>query len=156
MRTNNDTTKNIISLLQKKHRYQIKTGRLTSEALAELLKELQKDIKTKAEEWLASPIVPVINATGVIIHTNLGRAMLSHFAAERLASLSQSYLNLELQLSTGKRGLRDEPIEKLIAQLYPGKRCAVVNNNAAAVMLILNTLAEGKEVVVSRGELVVV
>lgn len=135
-------------------RQQIIEGKLTSEALAVLLKGLHKEVKIKAEEWLSSPIVPVINATGIIIHTNLGRAMLSRAAAERLSSLSQSYLNLEFQLSTGKRGFRDEPIEKLLAQLYPGKRCLVVNNNAAAVMLILNSLAEGKEVVVSRGELV--
>jgi L-seryl-tRNA(Ser) seleniumtransferase len=135
-------------------RNEIKSGIITMELLDKALSDIAEEINTRAQEWLASPLVPVINATGVIIHTNLGRALLSQSAAARLASLSRSYLNLEFQLETGKRGARDEPIEKLVSQLYPERSCLVVNNNAAAVLLILDTLACGKEVIVSRGELV--
>jgi L-seryl-tRNA(Ser) seleniumtransferase len=135
-------------------RNEIKSGIRAEEILDKALANIAQEIKARTEEWLASPLIPVINATGVIIHTNLGRALLSQAAADRLASLSRSYLNLEFQLETGKRGARDEPIEKLINQLYPKRSCLVVNNNAAAVLLILDTMARGKEVIVSRGELV--
>jgi L-seryl-tRNA(Ser) seleniumtransferase len=95
----------------------------------------------------------VINATGVIVHTNLGRAPLSPQATEHLLAIS-GYSNLELDLISGQRGSRDSHLEKFLLQLIPAEACLVVNNNAAALLLILNTLAEGKEVLVSRGELV--
>jgi L-seryl-tRNA(Ser) seleniumtransferase len=104
---------------------------------------------------LAAPhLRHVINATGVIVHTNLGRSPWPAVAAARTAELSQRYLNLEFDLDTGGRGRRGEALERLVGQLLPGAAVAVVNNCAAAVLLVLNTLAEGKEVVVSRGQLV--
>jgi L-seryl-tRNA(Ser) seleniumtransferase len=110
---------------------------------------------------------PVINATGVILHTNLGRAPLSEAAIEHIRQTSANYSNLEFDLENGERGHRDTHVDRLFQRLFadtafagqgdatrPGVATIVVNNNAAAVLLALNTLAEGGEVVVSRGELV--
>ena len=96
----------------------------------------------------------VINATGVILHTNLGRAPLSTAAQESLSAFSANYTNLEYEILTGQRSHRDKLIESLLQEVLGCEAATVVNNNAAAVFLILNTLASGKEVVVSRGELV--
>jgi len=101
---------------------------------------------------------PVINATGVILHTNLGRAPLSRVALEHATEIAQGYSNLEFDLETGERGKRDSHLDRLFARLLttPEREVAtmVVNNNAAAVLLSLNTLADNGEVIVSRGELV--
>jgi L-seryl-tRNA(Ser) seleniumtransferase len=97
---------------------------------------------------------PLLNATGVVLHTNLGRAPLPEAAIRRMAEVAGSYCNLELDLERGGRGSRGAHLDPLLALLFPGSAALVVNNNAAAVLLALNTLAEGKEVVVSRGELV--
>ena len=96
----------------------------------------------------------VINATGVILHTNLGRAPLSTAAQESLSAFSANYTNLEYEILTGQRWHRDKLVESLLQEVLGCDAATVVNNNAAAVFLILNTLAAGKEVVVSRGELV--
>ena len=96
----------------------------------------------------------VINGTGIILHTNLGRACLSDKAAQAACSVAGSYSNLEFNLATGRRGLRYTHIEELICRLTGAESALVVNNNAAAVLLILSALTQGGEVVVSRGELV--
>ncbi|NLZ17609.1 MAG: L-seryl-tRNA(Sec) selenium transferase [Desulfobulbaceae bacterium] len=96
----------------------------------------------------------VINATGVIIHTNLGRSLLPPELGELLSTTASSYSNLELNLKTGKRGSRYNHVEALLCELTGAEAALVVNNNAAAVLLALETLAKGKEVVVSRGQLV--
>ena len=96
----------------------------------------------------------VINATGVILHTNLGRAPLSEAAQESLSAFSANYTNLEYEIRTGQRSHRDKLLESLMQEVVGCEAATVVNNNAAAVFLILDTLASGKEVVVSRGELV--
>jgi L-seryl-tRNA(Ser) seleniumtransferase len=96
----------------------------------------------------------VINATGVILHTNLGRAPLSTAAQESLSAFSANYTNLEYEILSGQRWHRDKLIESLLREVLGCEAATVLNNNAAAVFLILNTLAAGKEVVVSRGELV--
>ena len=100
----------------------------------------------------------MINATGVILHTNLGRAPLSQEALRHAAEIAQGYSNLESDLATGERGKRDSHIDRLFARLLSTAErelsTIVVNNNAAAVLLSLNALAEGGEVIVSRGELV--
>lgn len=96
----------------------------------------------------------VINATGVVLHTNLGRAVLSEEAALAAYSAARSYSNLEYDISLGARGSRYDHVEDLVCRLTGAEAALVVNNNAAAVMLILMTMAKGKEVVVSRGELV--
>ena len=96
----------------------------------------------------------VINATGVVIHTNLGRAPLHSSAIDHLVEISKSYSNLEYDLERGERGDRYAHVEETLCRLSGAESALVVNNNAAAVLLVLNTLAEGKEVIVSRGELV--
>ncbi len=97
---------------------------------------------------------PVINATGIVLHTNLGRAKLSTAAVQAIQSVAQDYNTLEYNLEKGSRGSRYSHVEKLISKLTGAEDAMVVNNNAAAVMLVLSTMARGKEVVTSRGELV--
>ena len=96
----------------------------------------------------------VVNATGVILHTNLGRAPLCSDAVERLVAIAKGYSNLEYDLVKGERGLRYDHVQKILCELSGAEDAVVVNNNAAAVLLSLNTLAAGKEVIVSRGELI--
>jgi L-seryl-tRNA(Ser) seleniumtransferase len=109
-------------------------------------------------ERLTSECAPslrrVINATGVVVHTNLGRAPLAGAAAARVAQLSAGYTNLEYDLSAGARGRRDVHAERLLCRLTGAEAAVVVNNNAAATLLVLAALATGREVIISRGELV--
>jgi L-seryl-tRNA(Ser) seleniumtransferase len=97
---------------------------------------------------------PVINATGVVLHTNLGRSLLSPLAMERVAAVGGAYSNLEIDLVSKERGSRYSHVEALLRRLTGAEDALVVNNNAAAVLLALETLAHGKEVIVSRGELI--
>jgi L-seryl-tRNA(Ser) seleniumtransferase len=103
---------------------------------------------------LAPSLRPVINATGVILHTNLGRAPLVASAIEQIRAASTAYSNLEYDLAAGQRGKRDIHTARLLARLAGAEAAIVVNNNAAAVFLVLNALAKGGEVIVSRGELI--
>jgi len=141
-------------------REEISTGRLSSENAVRLaLAGLGEAIERQLESAMAFSLKPVINATGVILHTNLGRAPLAQSALDRISSLAGRYTNLEFEIAAGVRGKRDVHVERLFAQLLnqegvSGIRTVVVNNCAAAVMLALNTLAERGEVIVSRGELV--
>ncbi len=98
--------------------------------------------------------VPVINATGVVIHTNLGRAPLSRAATQAAVNAAQGYSNLEFDLDSGRRGSRQAHLQDLLQQLTGAEAALVVNNNASAVLLGLAALADGKEVIVSRGEAV--
>jgi len=113
-------------------------------------------LKTVATVHLSacSNLRPVINATGVILHTNLGRALLSENARRAVYEIASSYSNLELELTTGRRGSRYAPLEPVLTSLTGAEAALVVNNNAAAVLLALSTLAKEREVVVSRGQLV--
>jgi L-seryl-tRNA(Ser) seleniumtransferase len=115
---------------------------------------LEVEIVRFLELRLAPSLRPVINATGVILHTNLGRAPLAREAIERVAQVAAGYSNLEYDLELGERGKRDVHTDALIARLLGAETVLVVNNNAAAVFLALNTLASDGEVVVSRGELI--
>lgn len=96
----------------------------------------------------------VVNATGVILHTNLGRAPLCEEALQRIIEVGEGYSNLEFDLVRGERGRRYDHVSSLICVLTGAEDALIVNNNAAAVLLVLNTLAEGKEAIVSRGELI--
>jgi len=106
------------------------------------------------ENQMSPKLKRIINATGVVIHTNLGRSPLHESAIEHIARVSRHYSNLEFDLNEGKRGSRYSHVEEILCRLTGAEAALVVNNNAAAVLLVLNTLADGKEVVVSRGQLV--
>ena len=116
------------------------------------------DIERLASSALASTargsLRPVINATGVVIHTNLGRAPLADAAVDRITAIARGYCNLEYDLARGARGSRTVHAESLLTQITGAEAAIVVNNNAAATLLILTGLAAGREVVISRGELV--
>jgi len=107
-----------------------------------------------SKEKIKPRLVSVINATGVVLHTNLGRALLCDDALNHISAIAKTYSNLELNIDTGNRGIRYEAVDGLICELTGAESAIVVNNNAGAVLLALNTLARNREVVVSRGELV--
>ncbi len=115
---------------------------------------LAADAAARLSRRLRPRLRRVINATGVVIHTNMGRAPLAEEAVAAIVDIAGRYNNLELDLSTGERGSRYAHVEALLAELTGAEAAMVVNNNAAAVLLMLSALAAGKEVVVSRGELV--
>lgn len=116
--------------------------------------ELVVRLQDRVRNAFAPSLLPVINATGVIVHTNLGRALLSDAAKRAMMEVASSYSNLEYDLAAGKRGSRYVHAEALLTRLTGAEAALVVNNNAAAVNLTLRTLAAGQEVIISRGELV--
>ncbi len=118
------------------------------------LSQLASNIRNRVETAHFLSLKTVINASGIIVHTNLGRAPLAKEAQDHAAQIAGSYSNLEMDLETGRRGSRDVHVERFLRRLLPAEASLVVNNNAAALLLLLNSFAEGKEVLVSRGELV--
>ena len=148
-------------------REEIASGLLDEQALELALSGIPSAIEQQLRRTLGYSLRGVINATGVILHTNLGRAPLALTAIEHIREASARYSNLEFELESGERGKRDVHVERLFRRLLPEDGTAeaaastradvstiVVNNNAAAVLLALNTLADAGEVIVSRGELV--
>jgi len=117
-------------------------------------KKLLLKIQGRLQVKLEPNFKRVINATGVVIHTNLGRSILPDSARNALVEAGTRYSNLEFDLASGKRGSRYSLVEKLLCELTGAEAGLVVNNNAAAVLLVLDTLAKGREVIVSRGQLV--
>ena len=115
---------------------------------------LAPDIEQKMYELAAYKLRPLINATGVVIHTNLGRSILSDRALRNITNIAGSYSNLEYEISQGKRGTRYSHIKDILKELSSAEDALVVNNNAAAVFICLSTFAREREVIVSRGELV--
>lgn len=111
-------------------------------------------IVKELEQIVAPSLHPVVNGTGVVIHTNLGRSLLAKTACRQMLEVAERYSNLEMDMATGERGERYCHVESLLCELTGAEAAIVVNNNAAAVLLALSGMAAGKEVVVSRGELV--
>ena len=151
-------------------RREIADGRLNDKTLDLALTSLPEAVERQLTQSLRYSLRPVINATGVILHTNLGRAPLAAATLDHIRDTALTYSNLEFDLATGERGKRDVHVDRLFQKLLPESggtgvparpvehrstiSTIVVNNNAAAVLLALNSLAEGGEVIVSRGELV--
>jgi L-seryl-tRNA(Ser) seleniumtransferase len=116
--------------------------------------DLQVEVKKLIQNIDQPSLKPVINATGVILHTNIGRAPLGEKVVEEISKILKGYSNLEFDLKSGKRGSRNRHLCELIKYITGAEDSLVVNNNAAAIVLILNTLAKDKEVIISRGELI--
>ena len=135
-------------LIEEARREALQGGELASES------EIIARIKSRYEKFQNLSLKPLINATGVVLHTNLGRSVISAEILTRAQKIITSYSNLEYDLSEGARGNRYDYIALLCSELFGAQDALVVNNNAAAVFLVLNTFARGREVVVSRGELV--
>lgn len=119
-----------------------------------VIEDIEAGVTTRLARDAAPSLRRVINATGVVLHTNLGRAPLGREAAARVAALAAGYTNLEYDVQEGTRGRRDIHAERLLCRLTGAAAAVVVNNNAAATLLVLTAMAAGREVIVSRGELV--
>jgi len=126
------------------------TSRLPHSLVDDILERVERKLHALSQFRLRR----VINATGVVLHTNLGRAPLCDSVLARLIEVSSSYSNLEYDINKGERGLRYDHVRELLRALSGAEDALVVNNNAAAVLLVLDTLAKGQEAIVSRGELV--
>ncbi|MDD4860845.1 MAG: L-seryl-tRNA(Sec) selenium transferase [Smithellaceae bacterium] len=166
----------IIGLLEKKDIYRQASREMVREACRDVVQKLRDKILTAADRQLPAlssdtasaarsvegiiaglhryKLRRLVNATGVILHTNLGRAPLCPEALDRILEVGRGYSNLEFDLDQGVRGLRYDHVSRLICMLTGAEDALIVNNNAAAVLLTLNTLAEHKEAIVSRGELI--
>jgi L-seryl-tRNA(Ser) seleniumtransferase len=145
-----EVIRNVLS----EYRDSLRQGTIQYENSHLLKKAVISDIISYIKKNARPVLQPVINATGVVLHTNLGRAVLSEAARCAVDMVASGYSNLEINLETGLRGSRYSHVEELLRKLTGAEDCIVVNNNAAAVLLALDTLAKGKETIVSRGELV--
>ena len=135
-------------------RDRLAAGLVAAVTVDEAIHEIELGADARLRASMRPSLIRVINATGVILHTNLGRAPLSEAALARVAAVAGGYTNLEYDVAGGTRGKRDVHAEQLIARLTGAGAALVVNNNAAATMLVLAALAGGREVIISRGELV--
>ena len=135
-------------------REELATGRVAAVTLGDAVDRIERGVEARLRAAMRPSLVRVINATGVIVHTNLGRAPLSEAALSRVRDVAGGYTNLEYDLAAGARGRRDIHAETLLARLTGAEAAVVVNNNAAATLLLLAALAAGREVIISRGELV--
>jgi L-seryl-tRNA(Ser) seleniumtransferase len=135
-------------------RERLASGRVAAVTVEEAVHEIEIGAGARLRAAMRPSLIRVINATGVILHTNLGRAPLSEAALARVTAVAGGYTNLEYDVERGTRGRRDAHAETLIARLTGAEAAVVVNNNAAATMILLAALANGREVIISRGELV--
>ena len=149
-RTSRKHLLNVVREVLEDKRKEILSGHDPELDLPTIWKEIEMKLTAKA----ASHLCRVINGTGVIIHTNLGRSLLAAEALDQIQTTAKYYSNLEFDLELGQRGSRYSHVEDLLIELSGAEAALVVNNNAAAVLLALDTLAKGKEVIVSRGQLV--
>lgn len=135
-------------------RNNIKEGVLDEEEVLKIIDELPEKIRRRSIENDKFKLRKVINATGTVIHTNLGRSLLNDKIMENIKEIATNYSNLEYDLEKGTRGSRYSHVESILREITGAEEALVVNNNAAAVLLVLSTLAKDKEVIVSRGELI--
>ena len=135
-------------------RERLASGHIAAVTVNDAIHEIEIGAEARLRAATSPSLVRVINATGVIVHTNLGRAPLSAAALARIGAVAGGYTNLEYDIERGARGRRDTHAEKLITRLTGAEAGVVVNNNAAATLLLLAALANGREVIISRGELV--
>ena len=135
-------------------RERLSSGHVGAVTVDEAVEAIERGAERRLRLSMRPSLVAVINATGVIVHTNLGRAPLSDAALARVTAVAAGYTNLEYDLERGARGRRDVHAATLIARLTGADAAVVVNNNAAATLLLLAALANGREVIISRGELV--
>ncbi|MGE4293112.1 MAG: L-seryl-tRNA(Sec) selenium transferase [Desulfovibrio sp.] len=145
--------KDLVNTFLELRREDIRAGRIADPAELEL-ERLLPDLTTFVRSGAGPHFRRVLNATGVVVHTNLGRSLLAEEAVRAVEDACRNYSNLEFDLTTGKRGSRYSHVEELLRRLTGAEAALVVNNNAAAVLLTLSTLAAGREVVISRGQLV--
>jgi len=135
-------------------RNHIKEKRFSEDELKEKIKVLPQYIEERVLSKNRFKLKKVVNGTGVVIHTNLGRSLISEEIMENIVDVATNYSNLEYDLSLGERGSRYSHLEEIIKAITGGESAMVVNNNAAAVLLALSTMARDREVIVSRGELI--
>lgn len=145
-----ESTREVISEL----RESISKDNLTVEELDSHINKVPESIEKKIKEAISPKLRKVINGTGVVIHTNLGRSLINKEIMEHIKEIASSYNNLEFDLAHGVRGSRYSHLEDIIMRITGAEAALVVNNNAAAVVLVLSSLAKDKEVITSRGELV--
>ncbi len=135
-------------------RDRLASGRIAAITVDDAVDAIERGTETRLRAAMRPSLVRAINATGVIVHTNLGRAPLSEAALARVREVAGGYTNLEYDLAEGRRGRRDVHAERLVARLTGAEAAVVVNNNAAATLILLAALAQGREVIISRGELI--
>lgn len=149
-----DRVRDLLREITDEMRGEVADGQSPAGGSAELTQEIERRLELRATASARPSLRRVINATGVIIHTNLGRAPMARHSIEAVADAAARYSNLEYDLVRGERGRREIHCQELLARLTGSEAAVLTNNNAAAVLLLLNTLAEGGEVIVSRGELI--
>ena len=152
MRYRRDALADLVRDILDDWRTRLRAGEVVA-SRAELVEAICSDVATRCSAWEDLSLRAVINATGVVLHTGLGRAPLSE-SAQRALGDTAGYANLEFDLLSGRRGERTAHVEELLCQLCGAEAVALVNNNAAAVLLALSALSRGRSVLVSRGQLV--
>ncbi|MBT5077707.1 MAG: L-seryl-tRNA(Sec) selenium transferase, partial [Candidatus Marinimicrobia bacterium] len=125
---------------------------LSGEKLIDIQNSVYVAAETELTQLCQPNLKPVINGTGIVLHTGLGRAPISKEVLQQAIESIYPYTNIELQVNSGKRGERNHHVETLINSLTSSESSLIVNNNAAAVLLMLNSVAEGKDVIISRGQ----
>lgn len=136
------------------YRQRILAGGAAAPAESPSLASMADKVLGRVSREMAHNLKRVVNATGVVVHTNLGRSLLAEAVLDNLAEISSRYSNLEFDLAAGRRGSRYTAVENILCEISGAEAGMVVNNNAGAVLLCLETLARGRKVIVSRGELV--
>jgi L-seryl-tRNA(Ser) seleniumtransferase len=150
-----EQVRNLLREITDEVREEVVNGQWPSDTSSQsIIDDVERRLESRATLRARPSLRRVVNATGVVIHTNLGRAPLASEATRAVSEVAAHYSNLEYDLARGERGRRETHCQELLARLTGSEAAVVANNNAAAVLLVLNSLAEGGEVIVSRGELI--